>query len=84
MPPRGFAATPAAPPLFPTSDSEGKAIMAERKRRPRLDQEDATNRELGDIVDRATVAEADMNQQEPNPEHENINPSQPVTPEKPV
>ena len=58
--------------------------MAKRKSGPPPEQEDATNRELGDIVDRANVSQADMDEQEPNPERENINPSQPVTPEKPV
>lgn len=57
--------------------------MAERKRRSRWARDDATNRALGDIVDRATMAQADMDQPALIPEPEDADPSQPpVTPEK--
>lgn len=57
--------------------------MAERKRRSRWARDDATNRALGDIGDRATTAQADMDQSALSPEPEDANPSQPpVTPEE--
>ena len=57
--------------------------MAERKRRSRWPRDDATNRALGDIVDRATMAQADMDQSALSPEPDDANPSQPpVAPEK--
>lgn len=38
----------------------------------------------GSLEERGMVSQGDMDQQEPNPHHKNINPSQPITPEKPI
>lgn len=66
--------------------------MAQRRRSdpqsgscaPEASEDRATPDAGQDLDRRGMVSQADMGQRDPNPERENINPNQPVVPEKPI